>query len=665
MPLAIIIVFPLVAIVILVVLVSVGVIIYKRRSPSKEPDGEYHPRLTVTNPVYSEDSESAMSQPDEIVAIDDKSIKISDLATYVKQKKENRADNFFTEFETLPSNKLHPWTVAEKPENKTKNRYGNILPYDNSRVVLDKVNGDPHSDYINASYIDGYKAPKMFIASHGPNKDSVVDFWRMVWQENVSTIVMLTPLVEKEKFLSQKKCLKYWPDQEMIYGEFLVKCQKLEEHSKYDQRILTVFLKHGGESRTVKHFHFTDWSDMKIPEFLDPILDFLEIVKNTSQKNVPNTIVHCSAGVGRTGTYITLDAMLDMAQAEGKVNVYKFVTEMRQRRFMSVQIQDQYQFVFDALVKHFCIGRTTMSVDSFRVELASLKDTNKKTNETFLTEQFKKLEETSTTPSSSDVSEAKKMENRSRNRFSTILPVEEHRPFLMTNVGENYNNYINASFLNGYKKRDFFIATQMPLKNTILDFWRLVWDYECSVIIMLNELDDKDEQYWPETSPVTFSPFTIVPLSSDVNGSICVRKMEVTNTARQSQNIRTVMQMQCLGWPNNETVANSPELLLHCVHQLSQWCKESAIDRVLVHCMDGVGRTGVFCGLVAALDQAQAVNEVDIFQLISNMRSAQPLMIQNLEQYQCIFDAVLIHLETRSSTYTNLPFRSEQSRREC
>ncbi|PIK57538.1 putative receptor-type tyrosine-protein phosphatase mu-like [Apostichopus japonicus] len=343
----------------------------------------------------------------------------------------------------------------------------------------------------------------------------------------------------------------------MIYGEFLVKCQKLEEHSKYDQRIFTVFLKHGGESRTVKHFHFTDWSDMKIPEFLDPILDFLEIVKNTSQKNVPNTIVHCSAGVGRTGTYITLDAMLDMAQAEGKVNVYKFVTEMRQRRFI--------------------------------VELASLKDTNKKTNETFLTEQFKKLEETSTTPSSSNVSEAKKMENRSRNRFSTILPVEEHRPFLMTNVGENYNNYINASFLNGYKKkRDFFIATQMPLKNTILDFWRLVWDYECSVIIMLNELDDK------------------------------------------SQNIRTVMQMQCLGWPNNETVANSPELLLHCVHQLSQWCKESAIDRVLVHCMDGVGRTGVFCGLVAALDQAQAVNEVDIFQLISNMRSAQPLMIQNL-----------------------------------
>ncbi|XP_071811267.1 receptor-type tyrosine-protein phosphatase T-like [Apostichopus japonicus] len=130
--------------------------------------------------------------------------------------------------------------------------------------------------------------------------------------------------------------------------------------------------------------------------------------------------------------------------------------------------------------------------------------------------------------------------------------------------------------------------------------------------------------------------------------------MEVTNKALQSQNIRTVMQMQCLGWPNNETVANSPELLLHCIHQLSKWCKESAIDRVLVHCMNGVGRTGVFCGLVAALDQAQAVKEVDIFQLISNMRSAQPLMIQNLEQYQCIFDAVLINLEMESSTYENL-----------
>ncbi|PIK53420.1 putative receptor-type tyrosine-protein phosphatase alpha-like [Apostichopus japonicus] len=191
---------------------------------------------------------------------------------------------------------------------------------------------------------------------------------------------------------------------------------------------------------------------------------------------------------------------------------------------------------------------------------------------------------------------------------------------------------------------DFFVATQMPLKNTVLDFWNLVWDHECSVIIMLNELDDKSDQYWPESTSVTFSPFTIKSLSTENRGTICVRKIEITNSALQK--LRTVMQIQCLGWPNNETVSNSSELLLNCVHQLSQWRKERAVNRVLVHCMNGVGRTGVFCGLVSALDQAQAVKEVDIFQLISNMRSAQPLIIQNQEQYQTIFDAVLMHLET-------------------
>ncbi|XP_071811279.1 uncharacterized protein [Apostichopus japonicus] len=602
----------------------------------------------VTNPGYNPnetDSNSSEGEPEEYADIDDKLIRISDLVIYVKQKKQNRKDNFFTEFKTLPTDQLYPCTVAGKPENKSKNRYLNILPYDNSRVMLKQVIDGPHSDYINASYIDGYKAPKKFIATQGPNEASLVDFWQMVWQENVATIVMLTSLIDGKK----KVCLKYWPDQESIYGDLLVKCEKLEEHFQYDYRMFTIALKHGGESRTVKHFHFTDWGDMKIPEFLDPILAFLEIVRNnTSQKKVPNTIVHCSAGVGRTGTYITLDAMLDMAQAKGKVNVYKFVTEMRQRRRQSVQVKEQYQFIFDTLVKNFCIGRTTMTVKAFGMALASLKRTNDETGETYLTEQFKKLEEISVTTSSSDMYAAKNMENKTQNQCSTFLPVEAHTPVLKTPVGERNSRYINASLMDGYKKLDFFVATQMPLKNTILDFWNLVWDHECNVIIMLNELHDKSDQYWPESTSVTFSPFTIKSLSIEHRGTICVRKIEITNSALQK--LRTVMQIQCLGWPNNETVSNSSELLLNCVHQLSQWRKERAVNRVLAHCMDGVGRTGVFCGLVAALDQAQAVKEVDIFQLISNMRSAQPLMIQNQEQYQTIFDAVLMHLETGSGT---------------
>ncbi|PIK56206.1 putative receptor-type tyrosine-protein phosphatase T isoform X2 [Apostichopus japonicus] len=291
---------------------------------------------------------------------------------------------------------------------------------------------------MNSKFIKELIPNHRFSESKCPNEASLVDFWQMVWQENVATIVMLTSLIDGKK----KVCLKYWPDQESIYGGLLVKCEKLEEHFQYDYRIFTIALKHGRESRTVKHFHFTDWGDMKIPEFLDPILDFLKIVRHkTSQKKVPNTIVHCSAGVGRTGTYITLDAMLDMAQAEGKVNVYKFVTEMRQRRRQSVQVKEQYQFIFDTLVKNFCIGRTTMTVKTFRMALASLKRTNDETGETYLTEQFKKLEEISVTTSASDMYAAKNMENKSQNQCSTFLPGKWYLHEIILDITQTYIGY--------------------------------------------------------------------------------------------------------------------------------------------------------------------------------------------------------------------------------
>ncbi|KAJ8039739.1 Receptor-type tyrosine-protein phosphatase T [Holothuria leucospilota] len=629
---------------ILIVLI-VGVFLIKRFRKKKADDID---RAGTRNPAYVHDA-VALEAP-QGPKKRSKSIKVSDLALYVKQKKESTTDNFLLEYETLPDDQLYSWDVASKPENHTKNRYRNIIPYDNSRVVLKMVEGDPHSDYFNASYIDGYSGPNKFIASHGPNRASVVDFWRLIWQEDCGKIVMLTPLKEEGK----KKCEKYWPDDSVTHGNIVVTCADVKEYPTYTFRTLTVNLIGAKESRTVLHFHFTDWKDMKVPESPDPLMEFLQVVRQEPNPRIGPTVVHCSAGVGRTGTYIALDAMLDMAAAEKKVNIYQWIYQMRQRRVKMVQVPEQYQFIFDALVKFLVIGNTSLQVDSFRLHLSDLKKTNPRTKQSYLHDQFKNLEMISIRPHPSQLQGAKKPENRNKNRFATVLPVDSCRPYLMTEAGGKSNMYINASFVNGFRRRDMFLATQMPLENTILDFWRLVWDYNSNTIVMLNDMPHKSlEQYWPDSSPVTFGPFTIQLLSRDEHDGIVISKLEICNTALQYQNFRTVLHLRCLGWPEQDLVPPSPGTLLHLISKLNTWQLENEDSPILVHCIDGIGRTGVFCALISAIDQAKAEQRVDILHIVHNMRNARSNMVQNLEQYQCIFDTFLMQLEN-SSSYENV-----------
>ncbi|KAJ8039810.1 Receptor-type tyrosine-protein phosphatase T [Holothuria leucospilota] len=581
----------------------------------------------------------------------DKVIKIADLASYVKRKKTSETENFFQEYETLPDSFQYPWDVAAKPENKKKNRYGNIIPYNSSRVVLEIYNNDPHSDYINASYIDGYKYPTKYIASHGPNTASVKDFWRMVWQEDVGKIVMLTNLVEMDK----KKCEKYWPDDALKYANVIVTLKEENKDTSYTVRTFELSLVDKDETKLVRQFHFTAWPDMKVPEFAGPILDLLQIVRNEESHQAGPMVVHCSAGVGRTGTFIALDAMLDMAAAEDRINVYQFVCQMRQNRVKMVQIPEQYQFIFDALVEYFVIGNTSIQVDDFRSDLGRLNEINIGSGKSYLEEQYQTLELTSIVPPETKFKGGRSSENKRKNRFRNRIPVDTYRPYLMTDVGDLGNNYINASFLSGYRKKDMFLGTQMPLENTVIDFWRMVWDYNSHVIVMLNDIDSQNmAKYWHETGSFTCGPFTIQLLScEDITGIRC-RNLEITNSSQSFENPRLIKHLQCLNWPNSVTTPDDPKTLLHAVNMLSQWDAESDAGPITVHCIDGVGRTGLFCALVSAVDQINTERKVDIFQLVNKLRSSRPNMVDNFEQYRCIFDTTLRHLEDYDQVYENV-----------
>ncbi|XP_052224594.1 multiple epidermal growth factor-like domains protein 10 isoform X1 [Dreissena polymorpha] len=251
-------------------------------------------------------------------------IRISELLEFVDSKDQTYFDE---EFEKLPKGMTKKYDVSQMSLNMPMNRYNGVYPYDDSRVI---VHGGV-TDYINASYIDGYKQRNAYIATLGPTSKQLGDFspfWRMIWQQKVDKIVMVTNFVEEGK----DKCDQYFPDVGLTqsYGEIFVKCTSKEEYAEFVRRIFSVFV--DNEHRTLYHLHFTAWPDKDIPEDVTSIVEFRTKVLNAPAVMGGPTVVHCSAGIGRSGTYIALDILIREGEAENMVDIPGCVVNMRHNR---------------------------------------------------------------------------------------------------------------------------------------------------------------------------------------------------------------------------------------------------------------------------------------------------------------------------------------------
>lgn len=268
---------------------------------------------------------------------------------FVKETHQKMMTNEFrSEFKVLPNGLMNLHTEALKRENITKNRFKKIYPYDANRVILMSSGGTYSGDYINASYIQGVYKEDAYIAAQGPfTEQTVVDFWRMVWQVKSRRIVMLTCLTEDNK----EKCMQYWPDDLGEYGPFHVIIQKKEVFDKFTIRKFLV--RKGEETKRVNHYQFTVWPDTKVPESLEGLLCFRNLTKNSLRSEEGPMIIHGSAGIGRTGTFIALDYLLEKGFKEGCVDVKTCVISLRQQRPFAIQSVDQYAFLHDALVEGF------------------------------------------------------------------------------------------------------------------------------------------------------------------------------------------------------------------------------------------------------------------------------------------------------------------------
>ncbi|XP_071139564.1 receptor-type tyrosine-protein phosphatase mu-like isoform X15 [Mytilus edulis] len=576
-------------------------------------------------------------------------------------------DNAFeSEYDGLPHGLKHQYDVALRPGNKRKNRYKNIYAYDHSRVVLqpeviDSEDGSSYttvdnSDYINASYFDGYQDPRAYIACQGPTDEMVDDFWRMVWQLRIQNIVMLTNLIE----LGQIKCKKYWPDENKTerFGNIYVKFDYQETFADF---ILTnlIVTKIDPENTNaiddqtttednarlqVKHLQFTSWPDRDVPKYVTTLVEFHS--KVNSLRHEGPLLVHCSAGVGRTGTFIGIDYLMDQADSEGRVNIYKCVEKMRIARPNMVQTPDQYVFLHQALAEALLTSESPVDEDEFENYYNQMQIKDPRSGLTRLQNEF---EEVKTQRVKRSHEAAKAEENKHRNRHTNILASDECRVFLWSKI-KGCTDYINAIYLPSFRNKYCFIATEMPQCSTIVDFCRMIFQEEVRTIVMLDNDTSGitvNEHYWPEANQtMEMGPFSINVTEVKEHNDYTLRSLNFKFAVDDQKGTYKVNQFHYKRWSEGKVTPVSVESFVDFINAVTEWQSDSVKHPIIVHCMNGATKVGLFCLVRACMDRLQSDGDVSVVHALHHMRARRSKLVPNYEQYKFCHDCLLRHLNS-------------------
>ncbi|XP_046732786.1 receptor-type tyrosine-protein phosphatase S-like isoform X5 [Silurus meridionalis] len=632
--------------VVFIICIVIAILLYKNKPDSKRKDSEpgtkcllnnaemmaHHPTDPVEMRRINFHTPAMMSHPP---------VPISELAEHTELLKANDNLRLSQEYESIDPGQQFTWEHSNLEVNKPKNRYANVIAYDHTRVVLAPVNGIIGSDYINANYIDGYRKQNAYIATQGPLPETFGDFWRMVWEQRAASIVMMTKLEEKSRI----KCDQYWPSRGTeTYGLVQVTLLDTMELATFCVRTLSLHKSGCNERREVRQFQFTAWPDHGVPEYPTPFLAFLRRVKACNPPDAGPIVVHCSAGVGRTGCFIVIDAMLERIRHERTVDIYGHVTLMRSQRNYMVQTEDQYSFIHEALLEAVTCGNTEVAARSLYSYMQKLAQVESGEHVTGRALEFKRL--ANTKAHTSRFVTANLPCNKFKNRLVNIMPYETTRVCLQPIRGLDGSDYINASFIDGYRQQKAYIATQGPLAETTEDFWRMLWEHNSTIVVMLTKLREmgreKCHQYWPAERSARYQYFVVDPMAEYNMPQYILREFKVTD-ARDGQS-RTVRQFQFTDWPE-QGVPKSGEGFIDFIGQVHKTKEQFGQDGpITVHCSAGVGRTGVFITLSIVLERMRYEGAVDIFQTVKMLRTQRPAMVQTEDEYQFCYQAALEYL---------------------
>nr|XP_034319182.1 receptor-type tyrosine-protein phosphatase alpha-like [Crassostrea gigas]XP_034319183.1 receptor-type tyrosine-protein phosphatase alpha-like [Crassostrea gigas] len=562
-------------------------------------------------------------------------IRLEDLQRVMSEKSAGENNTFQSEYKRLPVGNTSLCKEGMKQENTAKNRFKTTFPYDHSRVILKDIWNEGENDYINANFMKDYNGQQMYIAAQGPKNNTLTNFWRMIWQENVRFIVMLTNTIENGK----NKCTQYWPTNEKILqvGPCKMKLLKEQVYAFYMYRKFTVQNTKSSEKRTITQFHYTAWPDHGTPEEIG----LGQFHKAVTKRYQPGglMLVHCSAGVGRTGTFIGLDCLLKQGRKTGEINVFEFVQQMREDRMTMVQTTDQYIFLHKALQFGFEDKDTVISESDIPTKLNTLLKDSSPLNQRALYKEYKFLQTVKPIFEDENKEDGMKPENKNKNSNMNVIPVSKYRPYLTSYV-KGRNDYINAVCVPSFLNSGAFILTQAPLPETTVDLWTLCVDHDVKAIVVLTE--NREEIQWIPKKGCSsiYAPYTL----TSGNAGSSISGVTQDTLAILKDGIKQDVDVFHIPFEYDNAMIKGVELLL-------EKGKESEFTSVVIS-KDGAGPSGIFCTLHNAIQQLRIDREVDILTAVRLIHTRRPEVITKLEEYRRCYELLSLSV-SEDGIYAN------------
>lgn len=403
----------------------------------------------------------------------------------------------------------------------------------------------------------------------------------------------------------------------------------------------------------VEQYHYLMWKDFVAPEHPVGILAFLRRMNEAYSHEKGPLLVHCSAGVGRTGTLVALDSLVMELDDEQQASVYNLICDLRHQRNFLVQSLKQYVFIHRALMEYAQFGSTEQTPQQLReVYVKHANDVQQQATLPVLFKQFELL---------SKVIEERKAfafatneENKDKNRYDFVVPYDANRVILSPVSGKPLNTYINASFVSGFDLDEHFIVTQDPLENTVNDFWRMVYEQDITTMVMLSELgsgDDLCTRYWPEDEEeASHDMIRVKLLSSESYPKFSSRVLQVSNS--KNGDSRQVTQFQYVGWSGS--MGEVPvgtygimEVINRVQSHIHANLTASMPAPVLVHCTGGGDRSSIYVCLNNCLRHLRREGRADVFQIARKIRSQRQFMIQEPSQFEFCYKALIEYIDSK------------------
>merc|ERR1712223_2319364 len=599
------------------------------------------------------------------------------------------------------------YLIATK--NREKNQNQDVIAQDGNRVVL--LGQPEQDDYINATRLnkEGNYLDRTWIVTQGPMDNTIEDFWRMVWQEDIRLLVMLTKTLEVVRLM----CSQYWPlhmNSPENYGIFQVELIREERYAHFKVRhmYLRCPSEGNGETRSIVQFHYTSWPLSAQPDNAHLLLFRRHIssyMRSDACSEEKPALVHCHDGGGRSGTFLALEATLSMAEIRGFVDILGTVKWLHQQRAKLVSHPGNYRLIYDILEDFIKCGDTSTNMEDF-LEHDICDSVESKEEREKEGEKERKKERDFTALASlcprftiGDCAAGHRAENRDKNRNVLVVPPDDSRPYLTSFQNNSTTDYINAVFVDGFCQDKAMIVTEWPMQSTVANFWSMVYDHDCSTVVVLNNppipgkvmRNNKSfDRFWPEDGYSSYGPvFSINTVDMKDQEDFTVwhfrlgkkeiaphRKFHTiamedkknkkdTNNSASSTSLSTMLLQgleapaklvklyQVNAWPQDSDVSNlSPGVMINLMGDVRQWhdsVKENHMNsdgssnhpnRIAVISCDGMSRVGVYCAAFTSIEQVASTKTVDIFNAVKCARKSRPQLVESLGEYCYIHDIV-------------------------